>query len=260
MPEMLGVIGPGGTGKSHLMRSCVELGKTAVAVCDPNEESFYANWDKVYPKGKGLSLQVFSDDALWRPHLKSFGAEAFNKLLQWIDVVGKSDAEYVVFDHGTEISNLIMHLQLTMAKTNDPSDVAYGRAYTQHDRAMHVLLTELRLLTQRGKWVWVAWHGRMREREGQGEVKEKPGFSGESELQYEERFLPVLNTSFRQHISGFFAGWFHTKTSGTGPGTKYFVTALPDKGRDAKHRLTFKAGTNQMLISNTMKGLVEVLV
>ena len=81
----------------------------------------------------------------------------------------------------------------------------------------------------------------------------------EEELQFEERLLPVLNSSMRQDIAGWFSGWMHTKMIPSGAGTKYHLTAKPDKARPAGTRLQFKEGTNQVLLPNTMKELMEKL-
>lgn len=249
MAEMLGILGPPKTGKSHFARSCAEVGKTAVALCDPTEVNFY--------KAAGIEPVVFSDLA-WRPYFSKFDAKGFSELMHWLDKV--KDADYVVIDPASEVSDLAMHEVLQMHGSDDPKAAGgYGEGYTSHNRLMHQFLVELQRLYAKGSTIVCTWHTRMKEMEGAGDAKKGKGMSGKEEIQFEERLLPVINTSMRQDIAGYFSGWLHTKLYGQGPGTKYCLTALPDQARPAGARLSFKTGSNLAMIPNTMKGLLEVL-
>lgn len=251
MAEMLGILGPPKTGKSHFARSCAEIGKTVIALCDPTERNFY--------KQSGLEPEIVVDHR-WRPFFDQYDATGFDALMRWLDKVAESDAEFIVIDPASAVSDLVMHEVLKLHHSDDPKSAGgYGEGYTGHNRLMNQFLTELQLANLKDKWVICTWHTRMKEMEGAGEVKKGKGMSGKEELQFEERLLPVINTSMRQDIAGFFSGWLHTKLYGYGPGTKYCLTAVPDQARPAGSRLQFKKGTNLGMIPNTMKSLLEVL-
>ena len=252
MAEMLGILGPPKTGKSHFARSCAELGKTAVALMDPTEENFY--------KAAGIDTISTFMDLGWRPHKNEFKADAFNHLMNWIDARYKDDSEFVVIDPASTVSDLIMHEALKMHNSDNPKSAGgYGEAYTAHNRMMTNFLQELQRLYMKNKWVTCTWHTRMKEMEGAGEVKKGKDMSGKEELQFEERLLPVLQSSMRQDVAGWFSGWLHTKLYGFGPGTQYCLTALPDQARPAGTRLTFSEKTNLTRLPNTMAGLMGEL-
>lgn len=247
--HLIGVTGLPGSGKSHFARSAREVGKTLIALTDPKEQSFYGK--------EGVTLFADLD---WRPHLGSYNATALTALLAWLDARGKDDAQYVVLDTFSEASDLAMHEVLKVHATNDPSDVQYGRAYTAHDQQIKTLVTELRRLVVRGKTVICAFHGQMKELEGQGDAKKAKGMSGESEWQFDEQMLPVMCTSIRQRIHSPFDLWLYTKPEGFGPARKYFVTAVADSVRPAKHSVIFKpAPITPARIPNTVAALLQSL-
>ena len=253
---LIGNVGPGGSGKSHLLRSCAAVGKTAVALTDPLEEVFY--------KGTpNLTYEIFDDDDEWRPAVNQFETSAYNRLAKWIAARYNDDTKFVGLDNGTELSDVTMHAACQMYSIAAPGDIGYGKAYTAHDSNYISLIRELRRLTKKGKIVIVNFHGKMKEMEGAGMPEKKPGFQG-TELQFEEKYLPVMATSLRQSISQMFPLWLHAKTTGSGPGTKYFVTAIPDEARAAKNRVKFKSKVNGRpvllsMLPNTMKELLEVI-
>ena len=244
--HLIGIVGLPGTGKSHMARSCAEVGKTAVALTDPKEVSFY----------KDASLFADLD---WRPHLSQYTATAFNALVRWVADREKDDSQFVVIDVGSECSDLAMHEVLKAHSTDDPRKLEYGRAFTGHDGQLKTLITELRRLMVRGKIVVVTFHGQMKELEGQGDAKKGKSMSGETEWQFDEQMLPALQSSYRQRIHSGFDLWLYTKPMGFGAARKFYVTAEPDSVRPAKHSVTWKAGTNLAMIPNTMKELLARL-
>lgn len=246
--HLIGVTGLPGTGKSHFARSCRAVGKTAIALTDPKESSFYGT--------EGVTLFA---DLEWRPHLGQFQADALNRLFPWIDVTSKSDARFVVIDVGSEVSDLAMHEVLKVHSTDNPRDLEYGRAYTGHDGQFRNLLTELRRLMVRGKIVVVTFHGQMKELEGAGDAQKKKQMSGELDWQFDDQMLPALQSSFRQRVHSAFDLWLYTKPLGYGAARKYNLTAIADNVRPAKHSVTFKAGVNPAMIPNTMQDLLNSL-
>ena len=248
--HMIGVVGVPGTGKSHFARSARELGKTAIALTDPKEASFYG--------AEGVTM---FHDFDWRPHASIYSADAFLKLLAWCDAQAKSDAAYVILDTGSEASDLAMHEVLKMHGTNDPSDLPYGRAFTGHDQKIKELVTELRRIVARGKTVIVAWHGQMKELEGAGAAQKRASFGDKNiqEFKFDEQLLPAMMTQMRQRIHSVFDLWLYTNPIGFGPARKWFVTAQADSVRPAKHSVNFKPGTNLAMIPNDMKALLGAI-
>lgn len=247
MTYLIGITGVPGTGKSFFARSARDLGKTAVALTDPKEATFY-----------GPDATVFADYE-WRPHAASFDASALTAYFKWLDARMSDDSKFVVTDTGSELSDLAMHDVLKMHRTNDPRAVEYGRAYTAHDAHLKACINEWRRLVARGKTVIVTFHGQMKELEGQGEAKQGKSMSGATEWQFEEQMLPAIGSSFRQRIHSAFDLWLYTKPTGFGPGRKYLVTAQADSVRPAKHSVLFKEGVNQAMLPNTLRDVLGAL-
>lgn len=250
--HMIGVVGVPGQGKSHFLRSARELGKCAIALTDPKEVSFY---------GAGAADVTLFHDFEWRPHANTYQAEAFLKLLQWCDAQAKSDAQFIVVDTGSEVSDLAMHENLKMHATDSPSDVSHGKAWIGHDQSIKQLVTELRRLAARGKMVLVAFHGQMKEMEGAGAAQKRASFGDKNvqEFKFDEQLLPAMMTSIRQRIHSVFDIWAYTNPIGFGAARKWYVTLQADSVRPAKHSVTFKPGTNLAMIPNDLRSLLGAM-
>lgn len=246
--HMIGVVGLPGDGKSHFARSARTLGKTAVALTDPKELSFYG--------AEGVTL--FSDFD-WRPHLNEFRASAMIDLLKWMDARAKDDSEFVVIDTGSEVSDLARHEVLKMHATDNLMDVGYGKAHAGHDGQMKALINEARRLVVRGKTVIMTFHAQLKEMEGQGEAKKTKGMTGDMEWSFDEQMLPALNTKYRAQIHAAFDIWMYMKPIGFGPARRYLMTAQADLVRPAKHSVNFKPGSNLAMIPNDLKTLLGML-
>lgn len=249
-PALIGVVGLPGSGKSHFARSARELGKTAVALTDPKEETTYGT--------EGVTTFYDLD---WRPHVNSYNATGFNRLLAWCDAQCGSDAKYIVIDTGSEASDLAMHEVLKIHATGDPSDVPHGKGWTGHDQKIKELVIELRRLQARGKTVIVTFHGQMKELEGAGTAQKRVSFGDKNvqEFKFDEQLLPAVYGSIRQRIHSVFALWLYTNPIGFGAARKYYLTAVADNVRPAKVAagITFKAGVQASMIPNTLKALLE---
>ena len=248
--HLIGLTGIPGTGKSHFARSARALGKTAVALTDPKEASFYGT--------DGVS-EFYDLD--WRPHASVYNASALNALFAWFDARYKDDSEYLVLDTGSEASDLAMNEVLKMHATGDPSDVSHGKAYTGHDGLIRALVTEMRRCVVRGKTVICTFHAQMRELEGAGDAQKRQSFGDKNKMewQFEDQMLPAMRSSIRQRIAAPFDLWLYTKPTGFGPARKYYVTAVADTTRPAKHSVTFKPGTNPAMIGNTLSELLSAI-
>ena len=252
MAHLIGVVGVPGSGKSFLARSAAKAGETHVAIIDPKEEAFYAS--------SGCKVELITD-LDWRPHLREFNATGYLRLLKWLDARAKDASKFIVIDPMSEASDLILHEVLKVHQTNDPSDLDHGRAYTGHDqKVFSELLIELRRLHARGKTVIATFHAAMKELEGAGDATKQKAMSGQVEWKFDDQLLPAMNSSkTRQRVSSPFDLWLYTKPQGFGPGRKFYVTAIADQVRPAKHSVTFKAGVNPALLPNTIKDLLAAI-
>ena len=252
--HLIGIVGLPGDGKSHMARSCRDLGKTAIAVCDPKEASFYG----------AEGVECFAD-LEWRPHASVYQATALRSLFAWLDKQVKDESvKYVVIDPMSAVSAFAMQEVLKIHGTGDPSDVANGKAWTGHDVQIRGLLVEIQRLFARGKTVVCTFHAQLKELEGAGDAKQGLAFGSSKnapkmEWQFQEQILPAMLTSIRQRIAAPFDLWLHTKPQGFGAARKFYVTAEPDSVRPAKHSVTWKAGTNLSMIPNTMRELLARL-
>lgn len=249
--HLIGVTGIPGSGKSYFARSARALGKTAIALTDPKEAGFYG----------ADGVTVFAD-LEWRPHMSQYNADAMTRLFAWLDARSEDDSQFVVLDTGSEASDLAMHEVLKVHSTDSPADIPYGRAYQGHDNQFNALITELRRLVARGKTCIVTFHGQMKELEGAGDAAKRPSFADKNKLewQFDDQMLPALRTALRQRIAAPFDLWLYTKPVGFGAARKYYVTAIADQVRPAKHSVTFKAGTNPAQIPNTLSDLLGAIV
>ncbi len=260
MAHLIGCVGIPGSGKSHLARSAVEVGRTYAALTDPKERTFYA--------GSGADIEVI-DDPDWRPHLGSPDgaiADGHRKLMEWFDARQQDDSEFVIVDSGTEAGYLAEHEYLKMQNVFAPGDLDYGRGYTGPERLIKAQLTEARRCVARGKTVIFTFQGGMKELEGAGDPSKKRSMSGEQEWRFDEQMLPITagRNVLAQQIGSAFDLWLYTKPSGFGPDRKYYVTAISDQVRPAKNSVTFKKKINGKpvlpgLLPNTMKGLLEAV-
>lgn len=265
-PHLIGLVGVPGDGKSHMARSAAELGKTCVALTDPKEASFY-----------GPEAQLIWDED-WRPHLGAAGMQAggWAKLLGWLAERQKDDSKFVVVDTGSEATMLAEHEYLKLQNVFTPGDLEYGKGYIGPESLINGMITELRRLVVRGKTVIVTFHGAMKELEGSGQAKDTVTMAGKVEKRFADQLLPVVSgrNIFAQKIGSAFDLWLYTVPQGydavASPGLpeaaraklarrQFFVTAVPDEVRPAKHSVKFKDGANIARIPNTMKALADVL-
>jgi hypothetical protein len=249
---MLSVLGPPGTGKSWLIRSATEVGKLAVALAPAAELDGYAGWDVDY--------ELF-EDLLWKPHLNKYEANAFNRLLKWIEKQAASpDVKSIGVDSMSVVSDLIMHEALKVHSTDNPMELEYGRAFYAHNGMMKQLLQALQQTRSAGKHVICSWHVTMKEQEGAGTpVKLVDRKTKEEKWKFEENMLPTMHGSMRQDVGKWFSLWLYTDMSGFGPGTKYYVSAVPNKARPAKKRIEFREGVNPARLANDFKTIVEAI-
>lgn len=224
---LIGLNGPPKTGKSHMARSAAALGKTAVALTDPDEAEFY--------REAKLEPSIFFDED-WRPQEGRYEATGFQQYMKWLGEREKDDSQFVITDTGNGVSDLALHLNLKAHQTDNPKDAPYGAGYTGHDRLLLQAIQRWKILVLRGKTVLVTWHVKMKEQEGVGEAKDVKQMDGTVEKEFDEQLLPAIPTSFRQVIPGHFPVWLFTKPAGFGKGRQYLVTAQADQVRPAACR------------------------
>lgn len=264
--HLIGITGVPGDGKSHMLRSAAELGRTAVCLTDPKEVSFY---------GKEATL-IWDED--WRPHLGPAGmmATGWLRLLKWTEERQADDSQYVVYDTGSEATFLAEHEYLKGQAVFTPGDLEYGRGYIGPESLIRGLVTEWRRLVVRGKTVLVSFHGVMKELEGSGDAKPTKSMAGDIVKKFSDQLLPFVagRNIMAQQIGSAFDLWLYTVPQGFDAvppkglpeaaraklaRREFFVTAVPDEIRPAKHSVKFRAGVNVARIPNTIKGLWDVL-
>ena len=243
--HLIGVTGNPGEGKSDLARSATVVGKTAVLLTDPKEVGFWKAPENPRFKPENLTTVDLIVDSEWRPHLgtpEGLKAGGYTKMMRWFDDRSRDDSEFVVVDTGTEATVLSEHECLKAAGVFNVSDLEYGRGYTGTATLNRALVNEWRRLFALGKTVIVTFHARMKEMEGAGEAQKKKAMSGEMEWRFDEQMLPVVTgtNAVAQSFGSPFDLWLYTKPQGVGANRRYFVTALPDTVRPAKHSVTFK--------------------
>lgn len=243
---LIGINGVIKTGKSTFARSAAKVGKTAAAVGHLKEARFY-----------GLKAPHIVDtfiDLDWRPHKKQYNAGAFNAFLPWLDKRATDDCEFVVIDPANMFAELAQHEKLKANSVGSAGDLDYGRGYTGTDDLFKYMMIEVTRVVSRGKHVIMVFHCLMREAEGAGDAKQETTMSGKKELQFEDRLMPKYcgTNAHAQVIGAEFDIWAYTKTSGTGPMTKYLFTVVPDNVRPANHSVVFTDEFLKKTVSGTM--------
>ena len=247
--KMAAVLGPGGTGKSTFIKSAAKLGGLAVALSPVSELDTYV--------GSDITYEIFMDEG-WIPHKNSFKAGAFRRLLKQIDKWTADDSiKTIGIDSVSACSDLAMHEALEMHQTDNPMDLSHGAAYMGHNGLMKQLLQSLELATLKGKNVICTFHTELRESETQGKAKDKAGPDGS--VAFEEKMLPVMHGSMRQHVHKHFSLWLFTEVSGYNSNVKYFLRSVPGKVEGAKSRLAFKKEANPMRLPNDFGGILEMI-
>lgn len=248
---MTAVLGAGGSGKSTFILSAAKVGPLAVALCPKSELDGYA--------GNDVEYEIFMDEG-WIPHKDSYKAGAFRRLLKQIDKwVVDPAIKTIGIDGVSAISDLAMHQALEIHQTDDPMDpmFSYGGPYGAHNGMMKQLLQQLELASLKGKNIICAFHTELRESETQGKAKEKAAPDGS--IAFEEKMLPVMHGSMRQHIHKHFSLWLFTEVTGYDSNVKYFLRSVPGKVEGAKSRYKFKEGVNQRRLPNDFEKILGSL-
>lgn len=246
---MTAVLGSGGSGKSSFILSAAKLGPLAVALCPKSELDGYA--------GNDVEYEIFMDEG-WIPHKDSYKAGAFRRLLKQIDTwVNNPDVCTIGIDSVSAFSDLAMHQALEMHQTDNPMDLAHGGAYGSHNGLMKQLMQQLELAALKGKNIICSFHTELRESETQGKVKDKAAPDGS--IAFEEKMLPVMHGSMRQHIHKHFSLWLFTEVVGYNTNVKYFLRSVPGKVEGAKSRYRFKKDTNCVRLPNDFQKILGSL-
>ena len=241
---MIGRLGVPGTGKSYFLRSAAALGKTAVAITRPSELDGYTS---------DIETEVFWDEQ-WLPSLDLFTATGYGKLLRWVNAqLAKPDVKVIGVDTGSDVSDLIRHDVLKLARSDDLKAAGeYGVGFTGHDNKLKEFLNLLQVAALRGKHVIVTWHVKMKEKEGTTPEPDRKG-----DVAFEERLLPVIATPFRQFVAGYFSLWLYSAPSNEG--STYFTMAKADLASPAKSRVKFKKEANLIRLPNEVQPLLNLL-
>lgn len=232
---LIGRLGIPGSAKSSFVRSSTALGKTWVAITDPGEADGYERDDpRIGYVAANCERELFWD-ADFLPFMDKWEASGYGRLLKALYALReRKDITVVGIDSMTGVSELISHDVRKMTRSATLKDVGeYGLGYQKYAGHLRQLLGVLKLLAVDGKRVVCTFHVTLKEQEGAG----TPAKNAKGDLEFEDRLLPVLEGSIRQHVSGDFSVWAYSVITGTGVGAKYFVNVLPDVGVPAKARL-----------------------
>jgi len=216
-----------------------------VLLTDPKEVGFWKAPENPRFKPANLTTVDLIVDLDWRPHLgvpDGLKGGGYTKMMRWFDARQKDDSEFVVVDTGTGAALLAERENFKSLSIFKPGDADHGRGYTGTDTLLRAVITELRRLHARGKTVIMTFHGRMKELEGAGDAKKKKDMSGEEVLKFSEQMLPILSgtNAMAQSFGSEFDLWLYTKPTGVGVARQFYVTAVSDEARPAKHSVTFK--------------------
>lgn len=224
---LVGRLGIAGSGKSHFVRSAAAVGKTWVALTDPQEEIGYVPSER-------LETAIYFDTE-WVPFAGSFKADAWGKLLKDLYALReRSDLAVIALDSMTGASELASHDVRKLTRAGTLKEVGeYGLGYINYSAQLSQLLHTLKVLALGGKHIICTFHIAAREQEGAGQGKLVNG-----ELEFEDRMLPILERGRdQQAIAGHFPLWLYSSVLGT----NYRVRSIPDAANPAKSRLTFDA-------------------
>jgi len=243
---LIGRLGIPGSGKSWFVRSAAAVGKTWVAVTDPQELHGYEASERI-------ETRLFYDDA-WHPAIDLWSGNAWGGLLKELYALKeRKDVAIVAIDSMTGASELASHDIRKLTKSVTLKEVGeYGLGYVRYSAHLGQLLAILKVLALNGKHVICTFHIAEREQEGAGSGRMVNG-----ELEFEDRLLPVLERSREvQSIAGHFALWLYSSVVGT----QYRVQSLPDQANPAKSRLVFdpKLSVNGRVDNDLAKVLAAI--
>ena len=234
----LSVVGPPGSGKSHLAFSATTLGKTVLFAAPMAELMSYRSGVE------GLEAVPLVDEE-WRPSERSFKSTAYGVLMEKVrELEKRDDVKCVVFDTmSAGPSEAVWHNVLAGYGTDDPRELGGNsrQPYVTYASRMKELLDRLDLMRFRKKCHLITlWHEDLREIEGLGTPRketEKVGQDYKVFTKWDMGKLPLMYGSLRQDVQKWYdLAFFAEPVVGSNP-FRCRLVPFPDATRLSKTRL-----------------------
>lgn len=202
------VAGPPGTGKSWLLGSMAEHGKTLLIATLPREAK-----STLYLKHEVTCIRLI--DPNWLPSLGRFDADAYlNSLELFEDLYEDDEYDNIILDNGTEWANeLAWHECLKFYKVASPTELDGQNKWDPYTALQGKLAEGMRLLAGlstgeavRPKHVGIAWHVQPTKEdivEGKGDYKKikKSSDSLSKDVEYAGDILPNVRGGYRRVLA-----------------------------------------------------------
>jgi hypothetical protein len=230
----LGVIGPPGSGKSHLGASALAIGKTVLFAAPLGElDSYPAAGDRF------AVVPLFDEN--WRPSEGKFVSSGYKVLMDKLKEIEaeKEPPKVIVFDTMNAGPSDTMWVNIMSGYgTDDPRTlggnsrqpyVTYGSRFTE-------LMNRLDLFRFRtGCHIVSLWHEDIREAEGQG-VARKETEGGKTSVHWDLARLPMMRGSLRQDVTKWCSLAFYVEPVLNSKPFRCKLLVTPDATRLAKSR------------------------
>ena len=229
----LAVIGPPGSGKSHLGASALSVGKTVLFAAPLGELDSYP------AAGSNLEVVPLYDEQ-WRPSEGKFVSTGYKVLMDKLkEIEQRSDVKVIVFDTMNAGPSDTMWVNIMSGYgTDDPRTlggnsrqpyVTYGSRFTE-------LMNRLDLFRFRtGCHILSLWHEDIREAEGQG-VARKETEGGKTQVHWDLARLPMMRGSLRQDVTKWCSLAFYVEPVLNSKPFRCKLVVSPDATRLAKSR------------------------
>lgn len=200
------VAGPYGTGKSTLLGSMQEVGKTLLIATLQREAN---SWKY---KQLGVDTILLEDD--WRPEMDRWNATALKDFVKLAEALLDDDKyDCVAIDSGTELAEAAWHSSLAaQGKYSSPAEMEdtksrwlpYETLDNKLDQAIKAIVALMSVdVAKRPKHIGLSWHTQPPKDDSivGGETKKSADHKGEG-IEYEGSVLPMVRGKFRRRLGG----------------------------------------------------------
>lgn len=229
---MVSVVGPPGSGKSHLARSALALGKGFAILAPSSEVASYIGCD--------LDYEVVADPQ-FRPADGQFVATGYKEIIAWLTAIEKMNEcpyKVIIVDTMSAASDAVGKSILAPQRTDNPQELSnpFGFYVAFRNRMQEIIDRLVYLRFAKKVHVIVNWHEDVREVEGMGTArKELQG--GKTTVHWDVAKTVLLPGSLRNDIGKFFDLHLYAEpVVGSNP-FRCKLQVLPTQTQPAKSRL-----------------------